>query len=369
MTSLRGLLGAIAILQTTSLWAQDFANVEYLCCDWGPAMTLPGKTNEPPRFSDTEEDVYFLKQVTRFTRQKLEGRDLLTGQPYRDIGSGVGIYLCKMKPDGTEKAEVRELWRNPSHPIDTQAQTTWMDVNEQTKKIVISIVIGGAELTGLWTMNLDGSDLKRIQVPGMENGGWSGFVHPSWMPDGKCIVFGKTIQGTNGLNGGIARCDVFGSNTVYLLHDQFGSEYDISMPRVSPTGTGIVYLVKSIDASQRGVWMMSANGGERRRLPNNDDKQKGYHSGLYPAWSPDGKRIILSGNTVVDVTTGQTVTNTRPVYDGKPFTAGWCHWGKAGIVGFTVAGIFITDPASREVKALGLSKLTEISSDNAQVQW
>jgi hypothetical protein len=145
--------------------AQEFANIEYLCADWGPAMTLPKKAGETPIFSDTEEEIYFLKQVTRFTRKTRLVPDLLGGGKTEDIGHGISIYLCKMKPDGSAKTEIKELWKNPNHPIDTQGASTWMDVNESTHKIVLSVLFAGTDVMGLWTMNLDGGDLKQIIRP------------------------------------------------------------------------------------------------------------------------------------------------------------------------------------------------------------
>jgi len=49
-----------------------------------------------------------------------------------------------MKPDGGDKTEIKELWKNPNYPIDTQGQSTWMDVNERTRKIALAITYAGA---------------------------------------------------------------------------------------------------------------------------------------------------------------------------------------------------------------------------------
>ena len=124
--------------------------VEDLCCDWGPVLTLPSKTNAVAQFNDAEDEVYFLKQVH-----------------FVHLGArkGVSIYLCKMKTDGSPKTEIKELWKNPNYSIDTQVQSTWMGVNRKLRKVALSITYGGSDVTGLWTVNLDGSELKHLITP------------------------------------------------------------------------------------------------------------------------------------------------------------------------------------------------------------
>ena len=99
--------------------AQEFKNIEYLCADWCPAMKLPAKKDQQPQFSDAEEEIYFLKQVGSFTRRQHLIPNPFSGSKTEDIGHGISIYLCKMKPDGSDKTEIKELWKNPNYPIDT----------------------------------------------------------------------------------------------------------------------------------------------------------------------------------------------------------------------------------------------------------
>ena len=115
-----------------------------------------------------------------------------------------------MKADGTGKTELRELWHQPAYPIDTQTQATWISVNLKTHKIALSITLAGSDITGLWTMNLDGSDLQRTITPYLIEGHRQSINFPSWTPDGQCIVFSESFRGTQ--LGGIARCDQHGKH-------------------------------------------------------------------------------------------------------------------------------------------------------------
>lgn len=244
-----GLLTALSVVAN----ARGSVTVEYLCCAWGPGMTLPTKAGEKPQFDDSQEEVYFLKQVD---------------------GQGVGIYLCKMKADGSEKTEIKELWRDPNYPIDTQDCTTWMDVCDKTHQVAVTVTYAGSDITGLWTVNMDGSDLKRIITPAHVTNGLQSVGGVNWMPDGQWIVYGESMRGAD-RNGRIAKCDKNGEKRVYLTDGPMDS-----YPRVSPDGKQIGYIHWVGWASR--LYMISIDGSDQRALPNPDDKRWGTHGGLYP---------------------------------------------------------------------------------------
>jgi len=342
--------------------AQEFANIEYLCADWGPAMKWSAKTNEPPVYSETEEEIYFLKQVGRFTRKKAVP-DLFTGKTTREVGKGISIYLCKMKPDGSEKTELKELWRNPNYAIDTQGQSTWMDVIGATRKIVLSITHAGSDITGLWTMNLDGSNLKRIITPAVTTNYLQAINHPSWTPDGQWIVFEEERRGTNPNQHRIAKCDLNGEHLVYLTNGPWQRQ-----PAVSPDGKTVVY-VQVGDAKTGGVYLMSIDGDNSHLLPNPTDKRRGKHSGTHPTWSPDGGRILLTGGGLIDVESGKAIFPVGPFRDGKERSWGWAHWGKSGIVGYNVSGLWLTDSGIKEQQTLGISQLLECQGGDTSCKW
>ena len=234
--------------------AQEFCNVEYLCCDWGSAMKLASKPSEKPQFSDKEEEVYFLKQVFYFTRKKRLMPDLLSGSKTEDIGHGVSIYLCKMKADGSNKTEIKELWKNPNDSIDTQTQSTWMDVNEKTRKIALSITFAGNDITGLWTVNLDGSVLKRIITPEVNEHYLQAINHPSWTPDGQSIVFEERLRGIDPNQHRIVKCDAEGRDRVRLTDGPRDQQ-----PAVSPDGKWVAFIHWTVNGDVRDSWLWLVN--------------------------------------------------------------------------------------------------------------
>jgi Tol biopolymer transport system component len=137
-----------------------------------------------------------------------------------------------MKPDGSAKTEIKELWKNPNYAIDAQGQSTWMDVNRKTRKIALSITAGGSDVTGLWTVNLDGTDLKHLITPMVINGHLQRIDSPSWTPDGQWLVYGETSEVIP-----LMKCDKDGKNISQIL-----KEGGTSQGRVSPDGKQILYI-------------------------------------------------------------------------------------------------------------------------------
>jgi Tol biopolymer transport system component/DNA-binding winged helix-turn-helix (wHTH) protein len=106
---------------------------------------------------------------------------------------------------------------------------------------------------------------------------------PSLSPDGKLIVYASDRDG----NWDIHLQRVGGQTTINLTSD---SPTEDTHPTFSPDGDRIAFR-SSRDSG--GIFVMGATGENVRRIAD-----FGYH----PAWSPDGKEIVLAVAKVVDPT-------------------------------------------------------------------
>jgi len=146
----------------------------------------------------------------------------------------------------------------------------------------------------IYVARADGSGLERIT----DNPGYD--AEPIVSPDGKRIVFGSQRHG----DFDIYVMDADGSN-VKRLTDRVG--YD-GAPWFSPDGSKIVWRAWYPETEQEraqwkaaiegnyilawplDLWVMDADGSNKRRLTNNGA------TNWAPSWHPDGKRIIFSSN-------------------------------------------------------------------------
>jgi Tol biopolymer transport system component len=130
----------------------------------------------------------------------------------------------------------------------------------------------------LYTMNVETGDVVRVTAEPAD--GLSTLGASDWSPDGKRFVFDAT-PGT-----AWNRTRMFSSD--FPLKKEKNSFTDLgpgNCPTWSPDGKQIAFLVNggAVPQAQPGIWIMNADGSERRRL------------GAFgrPLWSTDGKQILL----------------------------------------------------------------------------
>ena len=127
-----------------------------------------------------------------------------------------------------------------------------------------------AQEFGIWTMKLDGSELRRVvRVPSQV---WHNA--PVWSPDGKWLAFScaSTWAGPN--------------RRIYRVRPDEPELEDLgpgNYPTWTPDSKQLVFSMsaKGDEATKPGIWIMNADGQERKRL----------FPGAYPSCSPNGKHI------------------------------------------------------------------------------
>jgi Tol biopolymer transport system component/predicted Ser/Thr protein kinase len=207
------------------------------------------------------------------------------GQPQgapQQVTVGIEMSRAMVSPDGRKLAyskgrAIQNVFRAPLLP---DRPATWTDTTQLTHdeaayegidlardgRIIVSTNRSGN--WDLWTMSLDGGDMRRITT-GPEHDS-----SPRWSPDGRQVVFYTSQPGHREVwvmpvDGGPAR---------QLTH----GESESLNPAWSPTGGEIV---KYGD----GIVIVSAQNGQERRLTENP-------MDTYPDWSPDGRWVAFDSD-------------------------------------------------------------------------
>jgi Tol biopolymer transport system component len=152
----------------------------------------------------------------------------------------------------------------------------------------VTFMRGGGDVNGIWTINIDGSNERRV------HGGGEIMRGPKWSPDGDWIVFSRNFDTDKCYDLG----QFFGCLSFFQLQRQF--------PSLPPE---IIYdvIIDDADLVEQMNWNLTRinpDGGDFRDLPVQD-------SAVAPDWNEDG--ITYQARSGIEVTQDLPDGQTRPV--------------------------------------------------------
>jgi len=171
----------------------------------------------------------------------------------------------------------------------------------------------------IWTMSIDGSDLKQItrhNEPGY-------YIEPSFSPDGQWIVFeADTTEPDESQQGSIYKIRIDGTELTKLT-DGPAAGTDDRQPNWSSTGDMILFQRRIPGSNNWDIYIIHPDGSNIRKITISDS------SDTDASFSPDGKWIVYSSdygslempNIFVISTSGGTpirITNSVTNEDGAP---------------------------------------------------
>ena len=282
-------------------------------------LLIGGARRLPPPFGpaangliafELEGDVYVGDPGTASKRLVLGGRALESNPTFSPDGTRIAVIESA---DAASPSRVVVVGVDGSNPIvvtpNALDDLTWVDWTPDGRQLALVARAGAhmalllADATGRGVTTLVG-DLD-VDVPDFRP------------PDGREIVF--RAMTANGPGIFLMNADGSGRHALVPPAATNNPEYDLRQPRWSPDGAQIAYMAWDQGLRQMRTWIMRADGTGKRQLPHDP---RAWFEG-WPAWSPDGTRLILTRQFVDS--TGRPLDNTRP------FAVGWVD-GRAPVV-------------------------------------
>jgi len=218
----------------------------------------------------------------------------LDGSGLRQLTSGPGEDVTPVwSPDGSQVvfASARDgnedVWivqadgtglRNLTNHPGSDSHPSW---SPDGRMIVFCSTRGDGENDDIYTIRVDGSDLRRLTDNGLY---WDTF--PSFSPDGRKILFRRLLR-TRSSEGTLVNSEVMvmnsdGTGVVNLTRDAWFDGW----PSWSPDGRRIAFSSNRSDPYQ--IYVMNADGSGVTQVVNSP------YTDVRPQWLPDGQGLIFN---------------------------------------------------------------------------
>ena len=247
--------------------------------------SLPGR-NGKIAFSADGGDIWTVNaDRTRLTQVTFSGGNYGDG----DITNGEPAW----SPTGDKIAFIREWhsstdasWSSDVYVMNSDGSGVKRMTTSSAAETNVSWSPDSAQLAfaragpggGIYLMTANGRSVKRIKESRV------GDRDVEWFPDGRRIVFSGRV-GSLSYERALFTIRPGGTGRTRIAHSRLLEE---RRPSVSPDGTRIAFDVG-------GIWVMNANGSDRRLLRANEyDDPIDHHD---PAWSPQGDKISYQSIT------------------------------------------------------------------------
>jgi Tol biopolymer transport system component len=224
-----------------------------------PLAAGPGHAAFPAWSPDGKWVVY---SYACFTKTALEGQE-----------DGYNLFLIPAT-GGPPRRLTRGRHRDYCPAFLADGKTIWFSSDRGVKD--------KSNAVSLHAVSVDGGEPK-VVLP--REGSDRATVQASFSPDGRSFAYG-TIAGFRD-NWRIVLAHVGSPADGYVLTDAQGCFYG---PRWSPVGTVLACTGFRVGDPGWGVWLFDAQTGQRARLDSGQGQSRS------PAWSPDGRRLVLENN-------------------------------------------------------------------------
>jgi TolB protein len=218
-----------------------------------------------------------------------------------------------IRPNGTNEVQV-------THPpvgyVDRNP-----DISPDGRRIVFeredADCVDGCTFDEVFVVDADGQNLTQLtHSPAGLGCGDGGFCDgaPAWSPDGRRIAFhrgsGPVVDDTIE-NFGIYTMNVDGSDVRQVTQLTRPSQAEDIDPQFSPDGTQIVFqrsnVRDSLPADGIALWIVDLTTGAEHQVTPWD-----LRAGDTPDWSPDGQRILFHSNTNGTADVSANLYTVRP---------------------------------------------------------